>query len=208
MAHDQSVLEDLPPEKLLAATSLCVITPAIQMMDQVETLERYLEYERDHRDRPAVVRELSNRISELQTANGKSGADDEECSGTDSREMERLPGGSPRADRSRGGLDSAWLKNDSRRREERAQSQEMDVALYKQGGIYEVRSDSGGVYMVDVLEKECSCPDSVDVGGCKHYRRVRTDILAGLVPRPDGKLPETTSGKRKNELSGGGIQAI
>ena len=78
------------------------------------------------------------------------------------------------------------------RREQRAQSQEMDVALLRQGGIYEVSSSSGNVYIVDILSKSCSCPDDPPSGGCKHYRRVRTDLQAGLVPRPDGKLPTTS----------------
>jgi hypothetical protein len=81
------------------------------------------------------------------------------------------------------------LENDVIRREGRAQTQEMDVALLRQGGIYEVRSASGGVYEVDVLQRTCTCLDESPEGGCKHYRRVRTDIQAGLVPRPDGKLP-------------------
>jgi hypothetical protein len=83
------------------------------------------------------------------------------------------------------------LENDAIRREGRAQTQEMDVALLRRGGIYEVKSASGGVYEVDVLQRTCTCLDEPPEGGCKHYRRVRTDIQAGLVPRPDGKLPDT-----------------
>lgn len=84
------------------------------------------------------------------------------------------------------------LENAAVRREGRAQTQEMDVALLRQGGIYEVRSASGSVYDVDVLQRTCTCPDNPPSSGCKHYRRVRTDIRAGLVPRPDGKLPDAT----------------
>jgi hypothetical protein len=84
------------------------------------------------------------------------------------------------------------LENDVIRREGRAQTQEMDVSLLRQGGIYEVRSASGGIYEVDVLQRTCTCLDVPPKGGCKHYRRVRTDIRAGLVPRPDGKLPDAT----------------
>jgi len=79
-------------------------------------------------------------------------------------------------------------ENDAIRREDRAQTQEMDVALLRQGGIYEVRV-SAGVFEVDVLNQTCTCLDEPSEGGCKHYRRVRTDIQAGLVPRPDGRLP-------------------
>lgn len=85
------------------------------------------------------------------------------------------------------------IENAVIRREGRAQTQKMDVALLRQGGIYEVRSASGGIYEVDVLQRTCTCFDEPpEGGGCKHYRRVRTDIQAGLVPRPDGKLPDTT----------------
>jgi len=84
------------------------------------------------------------------------------------------------------------LENAATRREGRAQTQEMDVAMLRRGGIYEVKSASGGVYEVDVLQRTCTCLDVPPGGGCKHYRRVRTDIRAGLVPRPDGKLPDAT----------------
>jgi len=91
------------------------------------------------------------------------------------------------------------LENAATRREGRAQTQEMDVALLRRGGIYEVKSASGGVYEVDVLQRTCTCLDEPPEGGCKHYRRVRTDIQAGLVPRPDGKLPDTTQSSLTDE---------
>ena len=91
------------------------------------------------------------------------------------------------------------IENAAIRREDRAQTQEMDVSLLRQGGTYEVRSASGGIYEVDVLQRTCTCPDEPPESGCKHYRRVRTDIQAGLVPRPDGKLPNTTQSALTNE---------
>lgn len=92
------------------------------------------------------------------------------------------------------------IENAAIRREGRAQTQEMDVALLRQGGIYEVRSASGGIYEVDVLQRTCTCLDEPPEGsGCKHYRRVRTDIQACLVPRPDGKLPDTTQSALTDE---------
>ena len=91
------------------------------------------------------------------------------------------------------------IENAAIRREGRAQTQEMDVSLLRQGGIYEVRSASGGIYEVDVLQRTCTCPDEPPESGCKHYRRVRTDIQAGLVPRPDGKLPTTTQSPLTDE---------
>lgn len=78
------------------------------------------------------------------------------------------------------------------RRAQRAREERMDIALRRQGGIYDVHSESWNTYQVDVLENTCSCPDSQQndpPGGCKHLRRVEADIQAGRVPRPDGKLP-------------------
>jgi hypothetical protein len=51
-------------------------------------------------------------------------------------------------------------ENAAIRREGRAQTQEMDVALLRQGGIYEVKSASGSVYEVDVLQRAYTCPDN------------------------------------------------
>ncbi|WP_226013594.1 hypothetical protein [Halomicrobium salinisoli] len=72
-------------------------------------------------------------------------------------------------------------------RTERAKTEDMDVSLLKKGGIYEVHSASDSYYDVDVVSGECSCPDTAD--RCKHLRRVDLEITAGLVPRPDGRLP-------------------
>lgn len=68
----------------------------------------------------------------------------------------------------------------------------MDVSLLRRGGMYEVRSASGNIHEVNVLEKSCTCPDHREnepAGGCKHLRRVDYELQAGLLPRPDGKLP-------------------
>lgn len=77
-------------------------------------------------------------------------------------------------------------------RSRRARTEEMDVSLLRRGGVYEVRSASGNIYEVNVLEKSCTCPDhreNEQTGGCKHLRRVDHELQAGLLPRPDGKLP-------------------
>jgi hypothetical protein len=69
----------------------------------------------------------------------------------------------------------------------------MDVSLLAKGGVYEVHSQSGNIYEVDVVSSSCTCPDWQDrkpEGGCKHLRRVDMEIKAGAVPRPDGHLPE------------------
>jgi hypothetical protein len=97
--------------------------------------------------------------------------------------------------------DESTLENAVTRREGRAQTQAMDVALLRQGGIYEVCSASGSVYTVDLLDQTCTCPDDPPSGGCKHYRRVRTDVRAGLVPRPDGKLLDQPPTKSEDEIT-------
>ena len=78
-------------------------------------------------------------------------------------------------------------------RTQRAREEEMDVSLLAKGGVYEVHSQSGNIYEVDIVSSSCTCLDWQDrkpEGGCKHLRRVDMEIKAGAVPRPDGHLPE------------------
>jgi hypothetical protein len=78
-------------------------------------------------------------------------------------------------------------------RERRAREEEMDVSLLRKGGVYEVRSESGNTYRVDVAGGTCTCLDwqqREPDGGCKHLRRVDAEIKAGDVPRPDGRVPD------------------
>ena len=80
-------------------------------------------------------------------------------------------------------------------RTKRARTEEMDVSLLQKGGIYEVQSESGNIYEVDVASETCTCPDFTKrnpSGGCKHLRRADLEVRSGNVPRPDGRLPETT----------------
>jgi hypothetical protein len=77
MGYDDSVLETLPPEKLLNTTAPDVIKPALRMMGQVETLELYLDHERQSKNRPGIVRYISDRISELQEQDGQRPLDEE-----------------------------------------------------------------------------------------------------------------------------------
>lgn len=70
----------------------------------------------------------------------------------------------------------------------------MDVALLKQGGIYTVTGESNGTYQVDLLAGTCTCPDYEErepEGGCKHVQRVKMELEANTIPRPDGKLPDS-----------------
>jgi len=74
-------------------------------------------------------------------------------------------------------------------RTKRAKREDIDVSFLAKPGRYEVYSASDSVYEVDVLGETCSCPDTVQ--RCKHMRRVDIEIREGLVPRPDGRLPDT-----------------
>ncbi|WIV68939.1 hypothetical protein [Natrialbaceae archaeon AArc-T1-2] len=79
-------------------------------------------------------------------------------------------------------------------RSKRARTEEMDVSLLQKGGVYEVQSESGNIYEIDVASKTCTCPDFTKrdpSGGCKHLRRADLEIRNGNVPRTDGRLPET-----------------
>jgi hypothetical protein len=81
-------------------------------------------------------------------------------------------------------------------RTRRAREEQMDVSLAQKGGIYEVRSASDNTYEVDISMGTCSCLDwqkREPDGGCKHIRRVDMEIEAGDVPRPDGRLPQSTA---------------
>ena len=77
-------------------------------------------------------------------------------------------------------------------RTRRAREEDMDVSLLAKGGVYEVHSQSGNTYEVDIVTQSCICPDWQErepEGGCKHLRRVDMKIKTGAVPRPDGHLP-------------------
>ena len=81
-------------------------------------------------------------------------------------------------------------------RTRRALMEDMDVSLLKKGGVYEVRSETGNIYEVDIASGSCTCLDwrrREPDGGCKHCRRVDTEIKAGTVPRPDGRISQCVS---------------
>ena len=78
-------------------------------------------------------------------------------------------------------------------RTHRARKEDMNASLLAKGGVYEVHSQSGNIYEVDVVAQSCTCLDWQErepEGGCKHLRRVDMEIKTGAVPRPDGHLPE------------------
>jgi hypothetical protein len=81
----------------------------------------------------------------------------------------------------------------------------MAVSLRRAGGVYDVHSESGNTYRVDIAAEECSCPDWEErepEGGCKHLRRVRLEVRAGRVPTPDGRLPDD----RRNGIDTEGLR--
>ncbi|UHQ98191.1 hypothetical protein HYG81_19010 (plasmid) [Natrinema zhouii] len=71
----------------------------------------------------------------------------------------------------------------------RTLSENMDVSFASVGSLYEVISESGNTYNVDIEGEMGSCPDFEQCqpdDGCKHLRRVGLEIHMGLVPTPDG----------------------
>jgi hypothetical protein len=51
--------------------------------------------------------------------------------------------------------------------------------------LYEVRTEDGSTYLVDLSSRRCSCPDHTFRGvRCKHLRRVAIEITEGRVPPP------------------------
>ncbi|MWV38869.1 hypothetical protein [Natrialba sp. INN-245] len=74
-------------------------------------------------------------------------------------------------------------------RTRRALTEDMDVRFGQNGPTYEVFSESGSTYVVDIEKETCTCPDferRQPDGGCKHLRRVDLEIRTGLVPAPAG----------------------
>ncbi|WP_137290856.1 hypothetical protein [Natronorubrum halophilum] len=70
-------------------------------------------------------------------------------------------------------------------RTRRALSEEMDVRFASVGSTYEVVSESGNTYEVDIEAETCTCPDweqCQPTGGCKHLRRVDLEIRTGITP--------------------------
>jgi len=80
------------------------------------------------------------------------------------------------------------VHSDDEPRTRRAKREDMDVSFLAKPGRYEVHSASDSVYEIDVIAETCSCPDTAQ--RCKHFRRVDIEIREGLVPRPDGRLPD------------------
>ena len=73
------------------------------------------------------------------------------------------------------------------------------------GGLYEVDSQSGSRYVVDLVDGICSCPDSaIRSKRCKHTRRVAIEINRGEVPPPGKQRGDCTACSRETFLPEGG----
>jgi hypothetical protein len=59
------ILEKLPPERLLAGEHHRPIRAGIQCMHSIETVQQYLAYENQHKDRTQVQVELRERAREI-----------------------------------------------------------------------------------------------------------------------------------------------
>ena len=87
--------------------------------------------------------------------------------------------------------DASDLDDGGDRRAYRAHTEDM-LALPKVDtgdctGVYQVHSQSGKTYVVDVESGACNCPDAVHnspENGCKHARRVAIEISDGVLPAP------------------------
>jgi len=65
---DQTILETLPPEKLLVATRLRVIGAAIRMLSEAESVDHYISHEKMNRGRQGVLRLLQDQRNKLREA--------------------------------------------------------------------------------------------------------------------------------------------
>ena len=84
----------------------------------------------------------------------------------------------------RRGVRAGGANGEFDRRTRRALSERMAVTPVG-GGTYEVDSESGHSYLVDLEGGRCTCPDHVYRGArCKHLRRVAIDVSEGRVPPP------------------------
>lgn len=88
--------------------------------------------------------------------------------------------------------DGGYSVEDPRTR--RALTENMEVRFTETGPVYDVQSESGNTYEVDIENTRCSCPDWQKRGhilgtlGCKHLRRTNLEIAAGQVPQPNGRF--------------------
>lgn len=82
---------------------------------------------------------------------------------------------------------TAEESNGIEKRTKRAATESMSLDRYAgNAGEYDVHSESGSVYRVDLIAGSCSCPDdehNAPAGGCKHVRRV--EIATGQRPVPE-----------------------
>jgi hypothetical protein len=74
MSDDRdAILDELPPERLLDGDHLQPILAGIRCMRSVETVQQYLAYENQHRNRTPVQSNLRMRARELRREEAESG---------------------------------------------------------------------------------------------------------------------------------------
>lgn len=59
---ESTLLDELPPDKLLETDQLRLITAGLRIEDKPAVLQKYLEYERSHQDREGVKRRIRQAI--------------------------------------------------------------------------------------------------------------------------------------------------
>jgi hypothetical protein len=72
-------------------------------------------------------------------------------------------------------------------RTERALYEKISVLPTDTAGQYEIVSESGRTYAVDLVASACECPDMIHrnpSGGCKHLRRARYAVGDDPIPSP------------------------
>lgn len=70
-SEDSTLLDKLPPEKLLETKNLRLIVPALKVEDDPVVLQQYLDYERTTEDREPIKRAIREQLIET----GGEGAD-------------------------------------------------------------------------------------------------------------------------------------
>ncbi|WP_135306417.1 hypothetical protein [Haloarcula amylovorans] len=65
-----TILEDLPPKRLLSGDQLKPILAGIRCMNSIETIQAYLAYETTHQDRTHVQDKLRLRARKLRRGDG------------------------------------------------------------------------------------------------------------------------------------------
>ena len=100
-------------------------------------------------------------------------------------------------------MSSGSVQPDVEPRTLRAASEYMTVRE-RARGLFEVVSQSGSTYRVDLTEPACTCPDfryRDEVGECKHLRRVRIEVGQVNVEELEESLTEKAADLKRRRKS-------